>query len=88
VEDEMIVVAAIVGSLFIGCLFGVVVLEKPWVRVAMLLIFGAIAFMVVTAWHHAELGKQRARLMHEQRVREQPQEQTEGDRQPQPGRYR
>ena len=61
----MIWIAGIVGSLFIGCLFGVVILEKPWVRVAILLIFGLIAATLLCAYHGAEMGKQRAMLMHQ-----------------------
>ena len=83
----MIVIAGIVGSLFIGCLFGVVVLEKPWVRVAMLMLFAIIACLVLTAYHHAELGKQRVRLMHEQNGKNKIQESTQENRQQQPRPY-
>ena len=61
----MMFIVGIVGSLFIGCLLGVVIIEKPWVRVAMLLLFGLIAAMLLSAYHHAEMGKQRVTLMHQ-----------------------
>ncbi len=83
----MIFIAGIVGSLFVGCLFGVVVLEKTWVRVAMLLLFGIIAFLILSAYHHAELGKQRARFMHEQNLKDQTQESTQENRQQRPEPY-
>ena len=64
-EKMIIIVGAIVGIMFTACVIGAVMIEKPWVRVAMLLLFGLIAFLVLSAYHHAELGKQRAVLIHQ-----------------------
>ena len=52
----MIFIIAVVLILFLGCVIGVVVFEKSWVRVVMLLLFGLIAFLVlspaITSHHH------------------------------------